>query len=90
MYNKRGRPKVNDTKRPVGVVRLNMEDEATLRCLARNSNVSLYTYINRIVRDRIDEYRDYINQPVDEDPEFYVDEDGNYIEGHESSSIDIW
>lgn len=82
---RRGRPRTDDPKLPVTVIRLNERDRAVLETLAHNSGVSVYKYVYRIIHDRIDEYRDSILSKYEsdydyEESSYYVDEDGSYME----------
>lgn len=66
--NGRGRPKKSDKdlKKPVALVRLSTEDRITLETLANLSHVSVYKYIERLIMDRLEEYRDYISDGYDD------------------------
>lgn len=68
IYSKRGRPpkEYGDKKDLITSVRLKPEDAVTLRTLAHNSGISVYKYVERLVLDRLEEYRDeydYDNEP---------------------------
>lgn len=67
---RRGRPPKDygDKKRLVTCVKLNKEDAATLEDLARNSGISTYKYVERLIQDRLEEYRD----EYDRDYEPYI------------------
>lgn len=85
---KRGRPKSKDPKLPVALVRLTAENKAILETMAHNSNISLYKYIDKVICDLIDDYRESIINNLTseydyEEPEYWVDEDGMYHEGPE-------
>jgi hypothetical protein len=78
MHTKRGRPEkeYSDKKRLVTCVKLVPEDAITLDELARKSGISVYKYVERIIKDRLDEYRDqydYDDEPYDYPED--VDED---------------
>lgn len=92
MNKPKGRPKSKEPKLPVTFVRLTQNEKDILEILARNSHVSIYKYVDRLIHDRLDEYLDNVNNRDDdyyEEPEYWIDEDGMYHEGRNPDD-DVW
>ena len=59
---RRGRPSTSRHRDIVATIRLNQDEKDILEELASNANLSVYAYVNRIIRDRINDYKEYVDE----------------------------
>lgn len=82
MISRRGRPRTTEHKTVVTSLRLSDDDKATLEVMARNSNKTLYRFVESAILDMIQDYRDEVDRDYNEEPEHYVyvNDDGEVVE----------
>ena len=85
IYSRRGRPKkgFGEKKDLVTTLRLNSADAMLLSEMANNSGVSVYKFVERLVKDTIEDYRDEREKDYDESydyPEDIGDDDDEKVQ----------